>query len=148
MNKSGAWLLFAWLVAAVATSGSLFLSEVWHFTPCVLCWYQRIFMYPLVVLLGIAAYRQQTFIVPYILPLIVIGGGISTYHIIIQKLPRSSDAVACGPVSCLNDYLNWFGWLTIPMLALSAFLLIAAALWLARRAQKQEQANEVGAVHA
>lgn len=134
MNKTGVWLFFAWAVAAVATGGSLFLSEVWHFTPCVLCWYQRIFMYPLVIILGIAAYRQQAHIVPYILPLVVIGGGISIYHIIIQKIPHDMNGAACGPVSCMDDYLNWFGWLTIPMLALTAFILIALALWQARRA--------------
>lgn len=75
MNKTGMWLLFAWVVSLTATSGSLFLSEVWHFIPCELCWYQRIFMYPLVIVLGIAAYRQRTEILPYILPLVVIGEG-------------------------------------------------------------------------
>ncbi|KOP68149.1 disulfide bond formation protein DsbB [Bacillus sp. FJAT-18019] len=138
MSKTGIWLFFAWTVSVVATSGSLFLSEVWHFTPCVLCWYQRIFMYPLVIVLGIAAYREKTHIVPYILPLVIIGGGISTYHSIIQKLPKASDSAACGPVSCLNDYLNWFGWLTIPMLAFTAFVLIAIALLMAVRSQKQQ----------
>ncbi|EGG35562.1 disulfide bond formation protein C [Paenibacillus sp. HGF5] len=141
MNKTGVWLFFAWTVATVATTGSLFLSEVWHFTPCVLCWYQRIFMYPLVIVLGIAAYRQKTDIVPYVLPLILIGGGISTYHIVIQKLPHDLSAAACGPVSCMDDYLNWFGWLTIPMLALAAFILITFALLQAKRSQKQEAAQ-------
>src|SRR5690606_12661655 len=126
---------FAWLVSMVATGGSLMLSEVWHFTPCVLCWYQRVFMYPLVFILGIASFRQQTAIVPYVMPLIIVGGSISTYHILIQKLPKQSNIAACGPTPCLDDYLNWFGWLTIPMLALAAFILIAVALLLAWRSE-------------
>ncbi|GIQ65940.1 hypothetical protein PACILC2_45080 [Paenibacillus cisolokensis] len=68
------------------------------------------------------------------------GGSISIYHILIQKLPEKSDNAgfaACGPTSCQDDYLNWFGWLTIPMLALTAFLLIAIALLQAWRVEKQ-----------
>lgn len=139
MTKSSGFLLFAWLVAVVATAGSLYLSEVLNYTPCDLCWYQRIFMYPLVIVLGVAAYKQESTILPYVLPLVVIGGGISIYHIIIQKLPKDSTIAACGPTSCLDDYLNWFGWLTIPMLALTAFILIAAALVLARRFELTEE---------
>lgn len=136
MNKTGAWLLVAWIVSLVATMGSLFLSEVLGYVPCDLCWYQRIFMYPLVIVLMIALHRKQTAIVPYVLPLIFIGGSISIYHIIIQKLPKDSVIAACGPTSCLDDYLDWFGWLTIPMLALTAFVLIAIALIQARKHDK------------
>ncbi|WP_246563566.1 disulfide oxidoreductase [Paenibacillus montaniterrae] len=140
MTKSGGFLLFAWLVAVIATAGSLYMSEVLNYVPCVLCWFQRIFMYPLVLLLAVAAYKQETVILPYVLPLVVVGGGISIYHIIIQKMPKDSAIAACGPTSCQEDYLNWFGWLTIPMLALTAFILIAVALVLARRFEQQEEA--------
>jgi len=135
LNTPNVWLGIAWLTALVATMGSLYLSEVWHFVPCELCWYQRIFMYPLVVILGIASYRQQTVMVPYVLPVVAIGGCISIYHIIIQKLPKNSDIAACGvgDVSCQDDYLYWFGWITIPMLALAAFVIIAISLMQARR---------------
>ncbi|MFB9274349.1 disulfide oxidoreductase [Cohnella cellulosilytica] len=132
---SGSWLFNAWAVAVTATAGSLYLSEYLHFTPCSLCWYQRIFMYPLAVLLGIASWRGQKQIVPYALPLVVLGAGFSVYHIAVQELPHRGDAPFCGPVSCATDVLNAFGFLTVPMLALTAFAMIFACLLLARRAE-------------
>lgn len=141
-DRQGHWFHFAWFVSMIATGGSLYLSEVMGFTPCVLCWYQRIFMYPLVVILGIASWKRQAAIVPYVLPLAVIGGSISTYHILIQKLPVASEGfAACGPTSCLDDYLNLFGWLTIPMLALTAFVLIAVSMWQVLRLEKKRQGS-------
>lgn len=137
INKTEAWLFFAWIVSLTATGGSLMLSEIWHFVPCELCWYQRIAMYPLVFILGIASFRQQTVIVPYVWPLLAAGGAVSVYHILLQKLPKRSAIAACGPTPCQYDYLNWFGWLTIPMLALTAFLLIGFALWQAGRLSKR-----------
>lgn len=136
MSRKGMWLFFSWLVAVIATGGSLFLSEVLGYVPCDLCWYQRIFMYPLLFIVGVASYRQQTAIIPYVMPLIAVGGSISVYHIVIQKLPKDTGIAACGPTSCQDDYLNWFGWLTIPMLALAAFALIAFGLLQARRIEK------------
>jgi len=121
-------LFFSWAVAVLATVASLYLSEVLRFVPCSLCWIQRIFMYPLVILLGIATARRDAHIVPYVMPIVIIGAGFSLYHAILQKLPRHADMPACGPVSCQGDYLNWFGFITIPMLALTAFLLILFAL--------------------
>ncbi|OBR63802.1 disulfide bond formation protein DsbB [Paenibacillus oryzae] len=141
LSKKGKWLFFAWFVSVIATSGSLYLSEVLGYTPCELCWFQRIFMYPLVCVLGIASYRQQTVIIPYTVPLLAVGGSISIYHILIQKLPHDSAIAACGPTSCLDDYLNWFGWLTIPMLALAAFILIGVSLLQAWRIEKRTAAE-------
>ena len=114
MNKAGAWLFVAWIVAVIATGASLYLSEIMHFVPCSLCWFQRIFMYPLVIMLGIAFYRQQSDVVPYAAALAIVGGCISAYHTVLQKVPKDTSIAACGPVSCYEDYLNWFGWLTIP----------------------------------
>jgi len=136
MNKSSkksTWLFNAWAVSLIATLGSLYLSEYLHFTPCSLCWYQRIFMYPLTILLGIASARNQTFIVPYVLPLACIGGLISAYHIFIQEMPHNLIGASCGPTSCMDDVLDAFGFLTVPMLALTAFLLIIIALLQVRR---------------
>jgi disulfide bond formation protein DsbB len=139
MKKSGYYLLLAWLVSVIATTGSLYLSEVLNYTPCELCWYQRILMYPLIIILAVAAYKQDTEIFSYTLPLTIVGGGVSIYHIIIQKLPKDSAIAACGPTSCQEDYLNWFGWLTIPMLALTAFILIILALIQAKRIERIEE---------
>ena len=122
-------LYLAWLVALVATGGSLYFSEVRQFVPCTLCWYQRILMYPLVILLGIAAYRQDTRIVPYILPMTVLGGGIALFHYLEQKVPGFGAPEVCRQgVPCSAEYINWLGFVTIPFLALSGFALITLTL--------------------
>lgn len=123
-------LFFAWFVSIIATVGSLFFSEVLHFIPCDLCWYQRIFMYPLPILLGIAAYKQDFNVITYILPLPIIGSVISIYHYCIQQFPSFAAARPCkNGVPCSGDYLNYFGGLvTIPFLALIASLLIIVSL--------------------
>lgn len=123
-------LFIAWAASVIATGGSLYFSEIKGFVPCELCWYQRIFMYPLVILLGIAYFKDDFKIGRYVLPLSIIGGSISVYHIVIQRLyATNGTAVACGKVPCYTDYLNWFGFITIPMLALIAFVIIAVMLW-------------------
>ncbi len=81
------WLYLAWLVAIGAMAGSLYFSEVRSFVPCALCWWQRILMYPLVPLLGIATFRQDAQIWRYALPLSTVGLATSTYHYLIQKVP-------------------------------------------------------------
>ncbi|WP_274650776.1 disulfide oxidoreductase [Paenibacillus humicola] len=127
-------LFCAWVVSLVATGGSLFLSEVMNFTPCKLCWFQRIFMYPLVYLLGRAAYKNDRGIVGYALPLSIFGGCISLYHYLEQKVPGLAKILPCTQgVPCNEDYLNWFGVITIPLMALVAFILITIFLIAGRR---------------
>ncbi|EPZ37840.1 MULTISPECIES: disulfide oxidoreductase [Anoxybacillus] len=119
-------LLAAWIVAFIATLGSLYFSEVLKFIPCELCWYQRIFMYPQVFLLGMAFVRKEFNIARYTLMLSVIGGTISSYHYLIQKVTFfRNTAPSCGIVPCTGDYLNWLGFITIPFLALVAFIFIS-----------------------
>ncbi|WP_239619244.1 disulfide oxidoreductase [Cohnella mopanensis] len=137
-TKKNSWIFYAWAVSVVATLGSLYLSEYLHFTPCSLCWFQRIFMYPLTILLGLASARKHTFIVTYALPLVIIGGLISSYHIFVQEMPHEGATASCGPVSCQEDVLNAFGFLTVPMLALSAFILIFVSLLRVRHYEKRE----------
>lgn len=132
-GKKTDFLLFsAWIIACVATLGSLFLSEYLGYAPCKLCWFQRILMYPLTILLGVAYFRGDTDIRIYVLPLSVIGILVSAYHVTIQRIAAAHTATApstsCGKVSCETDYLNWFGFITIPMLSCAAFTLIAIAL--------------------
>ncbi|WMT40018.1 disulfide oxidoreductase [Paenibacillus sp. D2_2] len=134
-------IYFAWIVSMVATAGSLYLSEVLHFEPCRLCWFQRIFMYPQVILLGIAAYRNDRNVIPYILPLSFIGGSISVYHYAEQKIPALAKALPCKVgIPCDFDYLNWFGFLTIPLMCLIAFILIIVFLLAVRKSDKKVQA--------
>lgn len=117
----------SWGVALIATAGSLFFSEVLKYIPCNLCWYQRILMYPLVILLGVASAKKDYHISLYALILSSLGGLISLYHYLIQKVPALHElGNACGIVPCNTDYINWLGFITIPFLALVAFVLIIA----------------------
>jgi disulfide bond formation protein DsbB len=118
----------ALLAAWIATCGSLFFSEVLGWQPCVLCWYQRILMYPLAILLAIGIVRRDRGLHIYILPFSIAGIGVSLYHYLLIKtdwLPPPPCAVG---VPCTVDYLNWFGFINIPFLALTAFLIISCMM--------------------
>ncbi len=114
----------ALLVAWVATCGSLFFSEVLHWIPCSLCWYQRILMYPLSAVLAIGLWRRDRKVHTYVLPFTLAGAGVALYHYLIQKSDWLPPPVCSIGVPCNVDYLNWLGFITIPFLALTAFLLI------------------------
>ncbi|MCP3741683.1 disulfide oxidoreductase [Rossellomorea sp. BNER] len=119
------YLFLSWATALIATLGSLYFSEIKLYEPCVLCWYQRIFMYPMAILLGVAAARKDASIAIYSLILSGIGGLISIYHYSIQKVSLFAEqAPACGRVPCTGEYINWMGFVTIPFLALLAFIII------------------------
>lgn len=121
---------WAWGVALVATLGSLYLSEVVGFVPCVLCWYQRIAMYPLVVVLGVGMVRGDASVWRYALPLAVIGAGIAAYHVTIQFQPALDVGVCSAGASCTGRYLNVFGFVSIPVMAGGAFLLVGSLMGL------------------
>jgi disulfide bond formation protein DsbB len=135
-NRSSLFLYFAWLVAVIATLGSLYFSEIRMFQPCVLCWYQRIAMYPLSLILGIAAFTNDIKITKYVLPISVIGGLISLYHYLLEKVPGFATIKPCSQgVPCDVAWINWFGFITIPFLALTAFIMITVFLIIARRSK-------------
>ncbi|MGG3800491.1 disulfide oxidoreductase [Metabacillus fastidiosus] len=118
-------LFIAWTASFIATLGSLFFSEILKYIPCELCWYQRIFMYPLVIILGLAIFKKDYKIASYSAVLSAVGGLISLYHYGIQKIPfLTQSAISCGAVSCTGQYINWLGFITIPFLALTAFSII------------------------
>lgn len=125
-------LHLSWAIALVAMLGSLYFSEVKGYLPCKLCWYQRILMYPQVFLLGVAAIRRQA-VYMYVLPMTLLGACISLYHYLMEKTDWfQSNEISCGIVPCDAQYINWFGFVTIPFLALTAFVLISAihlTLW-------------------
>ncbi len=130
-------LYLAWIVSLVATLGSLYFSEIKGFIPCELCWYQRILMYPLVIILGIAVFDQNKKIKKYVLPFSVIGMGVSFYHYLIQKVPGLAAVKPCvGGVPCNGQYINWLGFITIPFLALIAFVFITVLMLLIRGTKK------------
>jgi len=126
MTKHDFLLFGSWGMATIATTGSLFLSEVMNYIPCDLCWYQRIFMYPLTIILGVAVLRGDYHQSKNSLYLSAIGGTISLYHYLIQMFPITN-VDSCGRIPCNVDYLNWFGFITIPLLAHIAFTFIFIA---------------------
>ena len=122
-------LYAAWLVAIVATLGSLYYSEVRLFVPCTFCWYQRIFMYPLVLLLGVATFTKDKGVVKYALPLALIGLGFAGYHVLEQNVPGFGAPALCkAGVPCSVKYVNYLGFISIPVMAFTAFSLISLTL--------------------
>ncbi|MFB6469275.1 disulfide oxidoreductase [Cytobacillus sp. Hz8] len=118
-------LFLAWAASVIAMFGSLYFSEIRQYEPCELCWYQRILMYPFVVILGIAVVKKDFRISFYSMILSLIGACISLYHYSLQKISiLAESAPACGRVPCTGQYINWFGFVTIPFLALIAFMII------------------------
>lgn len=115
-------------VAATATLGSLYYSEIAGFEPCRLCWYQRIAMYPLAVILGIAAFRRDDHVRWYALPLAVIGGGVALWHYLQQQLPSLATGACSVDTPCTAVWVEQFGFVSIPFMALSGFVAIIALL--------------------
>ena len=107
----------AWAVALTCTLGSLYLSEVAKFPPCILCWYQRIAMYPLVVVLGIAAIRRDRTVGWYAVPLAGIGLCISVYHYLVERFPDSVSFSCSADVPCTTVWVWKFHFLSIPGMA-------------------------------
>ncbi|MQR96267.1 disulfide oxidoreductase [Fictibacillus phosphorivorans] len=128
-------LLFAWITSIVSMIGSLFFSEVMKFVPCNFCWYQRILMYPLVLLLGVAFYHQDRKITRYALPLSILGMIVSSYHYALQKIPALKAFEMCtSGVPCSGQYINWLGFITIPLLALVGFTIITICMvWMRKQ---------------
>ncbi|WLR52787.1 disulfide oxidoreductase [Bacillus tianshenii] len=121
-------LILAWIAALTATGGSLYFSEVMQYIPCELCWYQRILMYPIVLILGMAIVRKDYKASIYALLLSGIGLVISIYHYLIQMVPAFQEkGGSCSLVPCNSTYIQWFGFITIPFLAMTAFIIIIAA---------------------
>jgi len=125
------WLVF--LISSIATGGSLFFSEIAHFVPCELCWYQRICMYPLSIVTLLAALFDDPRVARYLLPLPVVGAGVSVYHLLVENrvFGESLTCRISAPGGCAVKWINEFGYVTIPTLALTAFALVFAFLLLA-----------------
>lgn len=130
MERFSLWLnrnsmYVALLAALIATCGSLYFSEVRGYVPCVLCWYQRILMYPLTGVIAVGLLRRDRNLPYYILPFSIYGVGMSGYHYLLEKTDLFAGSAACAQgVSCTTQWINWFGFVTIPFLAFTAFLII------------------------
>lgn len=137
-------LPLAWIVALVTTAGSLYYSKVQGYVPCELCWYQRIIVYPFSVILGIAAWRRDSSVRIYAIPVLCIGVVIATYHSIIQWWPPSSGTSFCSAdAPCTLKYVNEFGFVTLPFMALSAMAVIIALLSISRYDDAEVLVEEV-----
>ena len=122
-------LFLCWLLVSVSALGSLFFSYVMEFAPCVLCWYQRIFLFPLVLILAIGLFPFDKKVVKYALPLAIAGWLTAVYHNLLYAgiIPESIQPCSQG-VSCTEEYIDLFGFLSIPMLSLLSFSTIVTLL--------------------
>ena len=130
MFSSRSFLQYAaWFVALLASAGSLFFSEVMKLPPCVLCWYQRIAMYPLVIIIGVGILVQDLKLKIYALPLSITGLVISIYHnLLYYKIIPDSIKPCTSGVSCTSKQIEWLGFITIPFMSFVAFALISVLL--------------------
>lgn len=118
-GRNSLWMAF--IVVLTATLGSLFYSEIMGFSPCGLCWYQRILMYPMTLIFLVAMVRKDYDIFYYTTLISLVGIGFASYHYILQRMEY---ATACGIESCTTKYIFDYGYITIPMMALTAFILV------------------------
>jgi disulfide bond formation protein DsbB len=125
------WLVF--LVASIATGGSLFFSEIAGFVPCELCWFQRICMYPLSIVALLAAFGNERRVARYLLPLPLVGAGVSAYHLLVENgvVKQAQACLISAPGGCATKWIEEFGYVTIPVLALTGFVLSFGFLLLA-----------------
>jgi disulfide bond formation protein DsbB len=141
-SLDGPAIALAWIVALVSSLGSLYYSEVANFEPCNLCWYQRIAMYPLAVILGIAAATRDRLVRRYAYPLAGIGAVIAGYNYLLHHFP-SLETAACGSrVSCTSPYVWRLGFVSLPLMAMAGFLVILVLLWTTNAADRIHRAAE------
>ncbi|MCI5209038.1 MAG: disulfide bond formation protein B [Candidatus Electrothrix sp. ATG2] len=127
-------LFLCWLIACISALGSLFFSEIMNFAPCVLCWYERVCMYPLVLILSMGLFSFDKSVIRFSLPLALIGWFVTLYHNLLYSgiIPESIQPCSQG-VSCTEEYIDLFGVFSIPMLALISFSVITTLLFILKR---------------
>lgn len=137
-NTEWTLIFISWLVAAASTLGSLFFSEVMELVPCVLCWYQRIFIFPLAIILLVGLFPLDLKVVRYALPLAIIGLIFTLYHCLLFYgfIPEALQPCSQG-ISCADDSMVLFGFLPIPLLSLVSFLIIITLLLITNKRIKK-----------
>lgn len=140
MKRDQVLVFLCWIVATIATLGSLFFSEVMRFPPCVLCWYQRIAMYPLVLIFFIGSFQGAKATFSFSFPIVTVGWITALYHNLLHYkiIPETLSPCLQG-VSCSTVFINWFGFLTIPMLSFISFSILLILLFLLRRDLSNEK---------
>ena len=131
-NQNSWSLIFgAWLISCISMGGSLFFSEVMEFPPCILCWYQRIAMYPLVAIFMIGLFPLSKEVFKYSAPFVALGWLIALWHNLLHLGIIEEDLSPCREgVSCSTVYINWMGFITIPLLSFVAFSLLGIILFI------------------
>lgn len=134
MTKISNSLYAAWVTSLLATFGSLFFSEIMEFVPCSLCWYQRIFMYPIAITLTIGIFKSDQLCAKYSFPFSLLGSGFSLYHNLLmwEIIPETMSPCRSG-IPCSARYIDYFGFITIPFLSLVAFTLLVLFLFQQRK---------------
>jgi disulfide bond formation protein DsbB len=141
-SKSFNYLFLGWVVSVIATLGSLFFSEVIGYAPCSLCWYQRIFMYPLVLVLAKGLFPLDQKVYGFSLPLALVGWVFALYHNLLHWNIIPENAAPCRQgVACSTVYIDWLGFVTIPLLSLVAFSMVIILLFLFNRNFTRENSN-------
>jgi|TARA_B100001063_G_scaffold237434_1_gene258351 disulfide bond formation protein DsbB len=134
LNSTSTYIFISFIVASLATLGSLFFSEIMEFIPCSMCWYQRIFMYPLVIIFLVNMLYPDDKIVKYAMPITLVGWAFSVYHnlLMFEIIPESIVPCVQG-VPCSTEYINWLGFITIPFLSLLAYSSILVLLLIIKK---------------
>ncbi len=140
MTKSNFLILLSFITASIATMGSLFFSEVMQFVPCSMCWYQRIFMYPLVLIFLVNTLYPDNKVFKYAMPIVIVGLLFAIYHNLLMFGIIPESVVPCVQgVPCSTEYINWLGFITIPFLSLSAYSIIFILLLMYKKELKNEK---------
>ncbi|MBP6714220.1 MAG: disulfide bond formation protein B [Aliarcobacter sp.] len=133
-------IFFCFVTASIATLGSLFFSDIMQFVPCTMCWYQRIFMYPLVIIFLIALLYPDDKVFKYSIVLVLIGWGFSIYHNLLMFGIISEEMVPCTQgVPCGVKYIDWFGFVSIPLLSFIAYSLILVLLYINKKNKAKKE---------
>ncbi len=129
--------------AIVALLGSLYFSDIEGYAPCVLCWWQRIFMYPIIIIIIIATLKKETRIYQYVLPMAILGITVSVYHNLLYTGIIKNEEFCTGGISCTSKYVEYFGFITIPFLAFLGFAIIITLSIISRNyINKQNKENK------
>jgi disulfide bond formation protein DsbB len=138
MDKRWVLIFAAWFTVTLATLGALFMSEVMGFAPCVLCWWQRIFMFPLVLILALGLFPFDAKVLRYAMPLAGIGLAVAAFHVLLTLgiIPEALAPCRQG-IPCKTIQVEWFGFVTIPLLSFAAFLAINGLLIAAFRSSSK-----------
>lgn len=134
--------VLAWMVATTCMLGSLYFSETANFEPCRLCWYQRICVYPIAIIMTVALIRRARDAAPYVITLASIGIAVSTYHYLVEWYPTLESNVCSVDVPCTTVWFREFGFVSLPFMALTGFVTIVTVLLAPRVAGVTKSVSE------